>query len=108
MGACKVEVEPGPCKMTTVIVAKPSDDMMSVIFEVQSTCKFVQKMAAAVPSINPYDELNRNFAESEIYKAAAGNLSHLACPVPCAFIKAMEVASEMGLKRDVTLKIEDA
>ena len=108
MGACKVEVEPGPCKMTTVIVAKPSDDMMSVIFEVQSTCKFVQKMAAAIPSINPYDELNRNFSESEIYKAAAGNLSHLACPVPCAFIKAMEVASEMGLKRDVTLKIEDA
>ena len=94
--------------MTTVIVAKPSDDMMSVVFEVQSSGKFVQKMAAAMPSINPYQELNRTFTESEIYKAASGCLSHVACPVPCAYIKAMEVASEMGLKRDVTLKITDA
>ncbi len=44
--------------------------------------------------------------ETDIYKWASETLPHAACPVPCAMIKAVEVASDMGVKRDVEIKIE--
>ena len=53
MADCKVTVDPGVCKMNTVIVAKQSDDMMSVTFEVQSTCPHVRQMAEKVKSVEP-------------------------------------------------------
>ncbi len=44
MADCKVDVEPGVCKMHTVIVAKMSDDMMNVVFEVKSDCPHINKL----------------------------------------------------------------
>ena len=109
MGACKVEVDPGACKMKTVIVCKPSDDMMSVVFEVQTDCKFVKRYLENLPKdINPYTTLESPMGESVLYTAANGTLNHSACPIPCAMIKAMEVASDMGIKRDVKFTITDA
>jgi len=49
-----------------------------------------------------------HICQTPFYKAADECLPHIACPVPCGFIKAMEVAAGLGLKRDVTFKIEDA
>ncbi|AGI47939.1 hypothetical protein TALC_00945 [Thermoplasmatales archaeon BRNA1] len=108
MGDCKVEVEPGVCKMHTVIVAKPTEDMMGVTFEVQSDCAHVQNYADQLGTINPYEVLNTPFGETPFVKNASGVIPHAACPCVCAFIKAMEVASGMGLKRDVHFTITDA
>ena len=42
----------------------------------------------------------------EYYRGADDTIKHTACPVPCAMIKAIEVASDMGLKRDVLIEIK--
>jgi len=44
--------------------------------------------------------------ETDVYKLASDNIPHAACPVPCGMIKAIEVAGGLGLKRDVTIKVE--
>ena len=54
MSECKVTVDPGVCKLGTVIVAKPSEDMMSVVFEVETSCPNIRKMADKVGAVNAY------------------------------------------------------
>lgn len=105
MPDCKVEVDPGVCKMHTVIVAKMGEDMMSVVFEVESDCPHVKKMAQSLEPVEPYSNVGGPIDKNPIYTCAGANLPHSACPVPCAFVKGMEVASDLGLMRDVNIKI---
>lgn len=92
MTDCKVDVEPGVCRMHTVIVAKMSDDMMSVVFDVQSDCPHVNKLGQTVGPIEPYSNIGMPINENPIYVCAGANLPHSACPVPCAMVKGLEVA----------------
>ena len=105
---CKVEVDPGVCKMKTVVVAKTADDFVSVKFDTESDCPHVRELGATVGNVDPYTAVSAPFPENQIYVAAGKCLPHAACPVPCAMVKAMEVAAGLGLKRDVSLKITDA
>ncbi len=91
--------------MKTTIIAK-MDDEMNVKFEIHSDCKSVMKFADKLQPVSPYTEVGNHFFDSEIYKTANGTIAHLACPVPCAVVKALEVAGGLGLKKNVTLTIE--
>ena len=44
--------------------------------------------------------------QNPVYITASEHLNHSACPVACATLKAIEVAADLGLKRDVHLTIE--
>lgn len=106
MANCTVTVDPGVCRMNTVIVAKPSDDMTTVEFEVRSECSYVTKLAEGLGAVSPYEAMGVPLVESPIYAATSGIIPHVACPVPCAMTKAMEAAADLGLKRNVTIRIE--
>ena len=102
---CTVTVDAGVCKMRTVIHAVQGDDMM-VNLTLESDCHNILKMSWKFQPVNPYTEIESPICESDIYKWANDVLPHAACPVPCALIKAVEVASDMGIKRDVSITIE--
>jgi len=106
MTDCKVTVEAGVCKMKTVIIAKANPDTGMIDLELQSDCPNVLKMSWSMPAICPYTEVEAAMIETEIYKKASECIPHAACPVPCGMIKAVEVAGDLGLKRDVIIKIE--
>ena len=91
--------------MITKIHAVQQEDMM-VRLDIESDCHNILKMSWGLKPINPYCEIESPICESEIYQLATKTLPHAACPVPCAMIKAVEVASDMGIKRDVTITIE--
>ncbi|MDR1954928.1 MAG: hypothetical protein LBP82_03125 [Candidatus Methanoplasma sp.] len=103
---CKVTVDAGVCKMITVITAKANPNTGMVDIDIQSDCANVLKMSWSVKPICPYTEVEAAMNETEIYKIASEALPHAACPVPCGVIKAVEVAGDLGLKRDVSIKIE--
>ncbi|MCL2148212.1 MAG: hypothetical protein FWH47_02620 [Methanomassiliicoccaceae archaeon] len=103
---CKVTVDAGVCKMITVITAKSNPDTGMIDIDIQSDCPNVLKMSWSVKPICPYTEVEAAMNETEIYKYASDALPHAACPVPCGVIKAIEVAGDLGLKRDVTIKVE--
>lgn len=107
MPSNKTTVDPGVCKLKTVIVAKPTDDMMGVTFEVESECPHVREWAAKVKEVSPYELMGQSMIDTPIYQATKGVLPHAACPCPCAMVKAMEVAADLGLKRDVNISIAD-
>ena len=102
---CTVTCDAGVCKLKTIIHAIQQDDDM-VKLAIESDCHNILKMSWRVQPVNPYTELEAPMLETDIYKWASETLPHAACPVPCAMIKAVEVASDMGVKRDVEIKIE--
>jgi len=108
MTDCKVCVDAGVCKMKTIITAK-ANDMGLVELDIKSDCPYILKMSWRLEPISPYAEVESEFYKSEVYKLAQeAPIPHTACPVPSAMIKAIEVAGDLGLKRDVSIKfIED-
>ena len=102
---CTVTVDAGVYKMRTVIHAVQQDDMM-IALDMESDCHNVLKMSWRVKPINPYTEVESKICESDIYRWAGETLPHAACPVPCAMVKAVEVAADLGIKRNVTIDIE--
>ena len=102
---CTVTVDAGVCKMKTVIHAVQGDDMM-VTLDVKSDCHNVLKMSWQFKPVNPYTEVEAAMFETDVYRWANEVLPHAACPVPCGLIKAVEAASELGIKRDVSITIE--
>lgn len=104
MSECNIDIQPGVCKLRTKIKAVTNDEW-KVIFEVESDCPNVRKLASSLGPLDPMQNVGVKFTESDIYKMADDAIAHTACPVPCAFLKAIEVASDMGLKRDVIIEI---
>lgn len=99
---CKVCVDGGVCKMKTLITAK--DNGMGLIeIDIKSDCPNVLKMSWKLEPMSPYAEVEANFMESSVYKLAAEAIPHTACPVPAGIIKALEVAGDLGLKRDASI-----
>ncbi|MCL1810738.1 MAG: hypothetical protein FWG41_00735 [Methanomassiliicoccaceae archaeon] len=103
---CKVTVDAGVCKMKTVIVARGNPDTGMVDISIESDCANILKMSWTLKSICPYTEVEEAMNKSEVYTIASDCIPHTACPVPCGIVKAIEVAGGLGLKRDVTIKIE--
>ncbi len=102
---CTVTVDAGVCKMKTRIHATQQEDMM-VRIDIESDCHHILKMSWRIKPINPYTEIESKIFETDVYGWANEVLPHAACPVPCSIIKAVEVASNMGIKRDVSITIE--
>lgn len=107
MPDCKICVDAGVCKMKTIITAA-ADEMGMVKLDIKSDCPNILRMSWKIESYSPYAEVEAEFYKSEIYKLAQETpIPHTACPVPCAIIKAIEVAGDLGLKRDVSIRFID-
>lgn len=83
--------------------------MGMVRVKLQSDCPNVLKLSWVLEeeALSPYGEAEVDFSESTVYRLSEGRLPHTACPVPGAIIKALEVAGDIGLKRDVTIRFVD-
>ncbi len=100
-----VTVDAGVCKMRTKITAW-STEMGDVEYTIESDCPKILRLSWSVKPLNPFDVVEVPFKDNPVYLLASEELEHAACPVPCAIVKAIEVASGLGLKRDVSIKIE--
>ena len=105
MGECKVTVDAGVCKMITVISARTNDDG-EVVLDIQSDCGNVLRMSWGLKPEFAFCVVEEKMNKTNVYIQASEEIPHAACPVPSAVIKAIEVAGDLGLKRDVTIKIE--
>jgi len=91
--------------MITTISAKTNkDDMVEV--EIHSDCPHVLKMSWGIKPVFAFLVVEAPMCETDIYRLASENLAHTACPVPSGILKAIEVAGDLGIKRDAHIKIE--
>ncbi|MCQ2079649.1 MAG: hypothetical protein MJZ38_06325 [archaeon] len=105
MTDCTVEVEPGVCKMNAKITARPSEDMMSIEVTIESPCDFIRKYAAKIGPLDAFGVMDIPIIQNPCYTATEGTIPHVACPIPAAVLKAVEVAADLGLPRDVVMRI---
>ena len=107
MTDCRVCVDAGVCKMRTLITAK--DNGMGLIdLDIKSDCPNILKMSWRLEPMSPYAEVEAEFNKSTIYQLANDAIPHTACPVPSAMVKALEVAGDLGLKREAVIRfVED-
>ncbi len=99
-----INVDAGVCRFKSVVIAT-MDENMDVTYRIKSECPAVRGMAKDLEAIPLFDAIAMPFTDNVIYKAC-GSLEHVACPVPCAMVKAAEVVGELALKKDVSMKIE--
>jgi len=99
-----VNVKPGICGLETdVFVEKMDRSNVKVTFDTK--CPYIKKMEEDLTEVDGFTECFSKFADSIVYESANKNCKHLACPVPSAIIKAIEVESGLALPRDVVFQV---
>jgi len=96
------EVTSGVCGFPARIVCEV-DDGCSASLHVESDCERVQAFARLLERVAVFEEIRRPMPETAVYLAAGRSRMHAACPVPCATLKAIEVAAGLALPADVSI-----
>lgn len=105
MGECKVTIDAGVCrKMTTVSAWMNADGEVEV--DIKSDCPAVLRMSWGIKPVYPFLVVESPMCGTDIYRLASENLTHTACPVPSGILKAIEVAGDLGIKRDAHITVE--
>lgn len=102
----KVTVDAGICGFTAIIeVVRLSSRRVKVA--VTSDCDMVSKMSEELRDIDWRDAFKRQ-ENSSLYRPVWQHIEHVACPVPIAILKAIEVEVGVALPRDVAIRFETA
>lgn len=101
----KVEIDPGACGLRTTLKISQIDKRKLKV-EIESECPHVQAMEDKLSELDEISECFTKYTKSTVYQVAEKHIKHLACPVPVAIVKGMEVASGFAVAKDVVLHID--
>jgi hypothetical protein len=102
MADIELTVHSGICGFSTVIRTS-SEDAQMVAIDFTTTCPHAEKARAQLKSVDAYTELFRKPHETAVYAALSQHLPHTACPLYSGFLKAIEAAAGLALRKDVTM-----
>ncbi|MEJ2682841.1 MAG: hypothetical protein P8Z71_00405 [Candidatus Sulfobium sp.] len=98
----RVVVSPGACGMeSTIEVEKKDSGTYSV--KIGSDCEMVVKLGKEISELTMMDAFKKAL-DNPVYTRAAKCLRHVACPVPSAILKALEVEAGLNVPRDVSIR----
>lgn len=101
----KAVINAGVCGFITEITAE-SEDLVTAILKVSSQCPAYAVLEGREIEVEGMKVCFGKLAQNEIYDLFRETCRHSACPVPAGALKAVEVACELALPRDVSMKIE--
>jgi hypothetical protein len=96
-----VTVSSGACGFTVRISVEKNQDKKMVL-DLDTDCMMVKKMLEDIAILDPFVPL-RGFLNNPVYTSAAKHLKHVACPVPSAILKALEVEAGLNVPKDATI-----
>ena len=100
-----VEVDAGSCGFITKIeVFKVDARLVKVV--VSSDCEMITEWGEELISLD-WGQCLRNFVDSPVFQCSSKHIGHVACPIPVALIKAMEVEAGLALPANVTIRFHD-
>jgi len=100
-----ITVDAGACRFKTFIQASVQDDL-SVKFTVRSECPNVKNLALMLDIVDAMDVVADRITDNVLMKKCSEFIPHPACPIPCALVKACEVASDLAVKKDAVITFE--
>ncbi|MBR0600490.1 DUF6951 family protein [Sinanaerobacter chloroacetimidivorans] len=101
----KVEINPGACGLKTTLKITQGEKRKLKV-EIESECPQVKAMEEELTELNSITECFAKYSKSTVYQVAEKYIKHLACPVPTAIIKGMEVTAGFAAEKDVKIHIE--
>ena len=101
MNENKLTVDAGACRFLTKISTVCQDDM-TVRFTIESDCPSVRKLADALGGADAVETVSSRIFDNPIMAKCNEFIPHPACPVPCALVKACEVAADLAVKKNVS------
>ncbi len=100
-----VSVEPGICGFPCVIEAGNLDSRNVSLKITDSDCEQIQRLSERLNAIS-LKELFMPLTRNPIYVSAEKSGCHPSCPVPLAIVKAVEVARDMAIPKDIRIRFE--
>jgi len=101
----KVIVKAGICGFTTTIeVTTTNKRRLSV--KINSDCDLVNSLGKAIKELEQWEALKPK-EQSMVYLSASKCSLHSGCLVPCAIIKATEVAAGLALPQDASIHFDN-
>ncbi|MBI9106289.1 MAG: hypothetical protein JEZ04_06040 [Spirochaetales bacterium] len=100
-----VNINPGICGLNTIIKAESTDSMVSKIC-IKSSCPAVTAFSEKIPRVEVMKDIFAPFGSSAVFREAALTITHAACPVPTAVLKAAEASASLALPADVTMEMK--
>ena len=97
------EVKAGNCGYTTNIDTKLNGAICNL--QISSECKAIDKMAAELTEVNPYQEISFKRQMPVIHEMGIKHCTHAACPVPVSIVKAVEIEAGLALPEDVIIRL---
>ena len=101
----RVTAEPGVCGFPCVIEARKETKRSVSVRILDSECQQIQSLSRDVKVI-ALGELFNLPSRNPVYISAQRAGCHASCPIPMAVLKAVEVAMDMALPRDVVIRFE--
>lgn len=101
----RATVEPGICGFPCVIEARKEDPRTVSIKIFGSECNQIKKLAEQLSRMT-LQELFMPVTRNPAFVLAQKSGCHASCVVPVAVLKAVEVAMEMALPRNVTINFD--
>jgi hypothetical protein len=101
----KVTVFAGICGFTAIIKAKKSGKK-KIKVDIFCPCDMIKKLNDDLDEIDVPREVFGEMCNSVVYELSSKHVKHVACPVPSAILKAIEVETDLALPKNVTMKIE--
>ena len=98
-------VNAGICGFTCRIQARKIDNITVGLEISESECQQIQRFSGHVSKLT-LKEIFIPVTRNPVYLAAQQSGCHASCPIPSAVLKAAEVALEMALPRDVSIRFE--
>lgn len=102
-----VEVAAGVCGFSARIACE-ADETYAVTVRVESDCPRVQELAKRLDRVAILSEMGKPLPETSVYRAAGESRLHIACPVPAAMLKGIEVAAGLALPADAHITVRRA
>jgi hypothetical protein len=102
----RVKVEAGACGLTVIVEAHRIDSQ-TVRVRIHSQCKQLTAMNPDLEEVHWRRDVFCRMTDSVVYKSAAKHISHTACPVPSAILKAIEAEVGLALAKDVSIQFEE-
>ncbi len=99
----KTEINSGICGHITTVEATMEGKVCKLT--ITSDCQAIQELAQELTEVNPLMEISCKRATPQTLQMGLKHCYHAACPVPVGIIKAIEVAANLALPKDVLIKV---
>ncbi len=99
----EVTIMSGVCGFSTEVRTRRNGKRCEVA--VESQCKSIQRLAAELKEVEPFQEITYRGQGPATLRAAAQCGLHPACPVPSGIIKAVEVECRLAAPADAFITV---